>query len=283
VSDDGVAGPGARAGVTGLESLAGRRLGPASFALEAGRVADYVAATRDDPGRWVDAAPPGIAGVALFAVAPLLLDQPELSGLAVVHGDQTFDWHGPAAIGSAWDVTGTVTRVRERGGVAFVGFDLEAVDAAGPAVTGSSTFVVGPRPAPAPEEPEPDYAAAGVNDDPGSADDPVRRSASRLDLVRYAGVSHDWNPIHWDHATEVGAGLPGVIVHGLLVAAWAWSVAAAGVPGPAPLASSRVRFRAPLRPGTQASVTTQKTPGGAAIEVAAGDVTVASVTVSYRE
>ncbi|MBH0779437.1 MaoC family dehydratase N-terminal domain-containing protein [Nocardia sp. NEAU-351] len=39
---------------------------------------------------------------------------------------------------------------------------------------------------------------------------------SRGDLVNYAGVSGDGNPIHWnDHIAEL-AGLPGVIAHGML-------------------------------------------------------------------
>ncbi|NIP92489.1 MAG: hypothetical protein GWO24_03050, partial [Akkermansiaceae bacterium] len=54
----------------------------------------------------------------------------------------------------------------------------------------------------------------------GSEIAPLLKSASRADLVRYAGITRDFNPIHWDHEAAVEAGLPGVIVHGLLMASW---------------------------------------------------------------
>lgn len=39
----------------------------------------------------------------------------------------------------------------------------------------------------------------------------VRRS----DLVRYAGASGDFNPIHWSDRVATAVGLPGVIAHGM--------------------------------------------------------------------
>lgn len=39
---------------------------------------------------------------------------------------------------------------------------------------------------------------------------------TRADLVRYAGASGDFNPIHWSEATAQAAELPGVIAHGML-------------------------------------------------------------------
>lgn len=41
--------------------------------------------------------------------------------------------------------------------------------------------------------------------------DPV----SRLDLIKYAGASGDFNPIHTIDAEAEGAGLPGIIAHGM--------------------------------------------------------------------
>lgn len=40
---------------------------------------------------------------------------------------------------------------------------------------------------------------------------------SRADLVRYAGASHDFNPLHWSPRIAAAAGLPGVIAHGTLL------------------------------------------------------------------
>ncbi|MBT2570716.1 MaoC/PaaZ C-terminal domain-containing protein [Planococcus sp. ISL-110] len=38
---------------------------------------------------------------------------------------------------------------------------------------------------------------------------------SRLDLIKYAGASGDFNPIHTIDAEAEGAGLPGIIAHGM--------------------------------------------------------------------
>ena len=45
----------------------------------------------------------------------------------------------------------------------------------------------------------------------------VRRS----DLVRYAGASGDFNPIHWSDRVATAVGLPGVIAHGMFTLALA--------------------------------------------------------------
>lgn len=39
---------------------------------------------------------------------------------------------------------------------------------------------------------------------------------TRADLVRYAGASGDFNPIHWSESTARQVDLPGVIAHGML-------------------------------------------------------------------
>jgi acyl dehydratase len=39
---------------------------------------------------------------------------------------------------------------------------------------------------------------------------------TRADLVRYAGASGDFNPIHWSESTARSVDLPGVIAHGML-------------------------------------------------------------------
>ena len=47
----------------------------------------------------------------------------------------------------------------------------------------------------------------------------LRRSIELRTLVRYAGASGDFNPIHYDEAYAVAAGLDGVIGHGMLAMA----------------------------------------------------------------
>lgn len=50
---------------------------------------------------------------------------------------------------------------------------------------------------------------------------PMDLVVTRADLVRYAGASLDFNPIHWNERTAVEVGLPGVIAHGM------WTMGAA--------------------------------------------------------
>ncbi|MEH0927881.1 MaoC family dehydratase [Micromonospora sp. CPCC 205558] len=42
---------------------------------------------------------------------------------------------------------------------------------------------------------------------------------TRADLVRYAGASGDFNPIHWSDRVATKVGLPGVIAHGMFTMA----------------------------------------------------------------
>jgi acyl dehydratase len=44
---------------------------------------------------------------------------------------------------------------------------------------------------------------------------------TRADLVRYAGASGDFNPIHWSDRVATQVGLPGVIAHGMYTLALA--------------------------------------------------------------
>ena len=42
------------------------------------------------------------------------------------------------------------------------------------------------------------------------------RTLERVDLVRYAGASGDFNPIHFSDGAAAALGLPDVIAHGML-------------------------------------------------------------------
>lgn len=245
-----------------MPDLEGRTFGPKGLAVTADRVGAYLEATGDQVDRWVDHAPPGFASAALFAVAPDLLAL--LAGRSVVHGEQTFDWQRPLQIGASLDVVGTVTRFRERGGVVYVSFDLTAGDASGEFMRGTSLFLLSGEAPPLDSEPVEHEPAHDDDGAPGSGE----RSASRATLVRYAAATGDWNPVHWDHDAAVGAGFPGVVVHGLLQAAWALQAASAYRAGPHPVRAARFRFRAPLPPARPVEV-----KGEAAAEVVSVAVT----------
>ncbi|GAA5122128.1 MaoC/PaaZ C-terminal domain-containing protein [Haloechinothrix salitolerans] len=50
---------------------------------------------------------------------------------------------------------------------------------------------------------------------------PLAVDVTRADLVRYAGASLDFNPIHWSDRVATSVGLPGVIAHGMYTMALA--------------------------------------------------------------
>jgi acyl dehydratase len=56
---------------------------------------------------------------------------------------------------------------------------------------------------------------------PGDELDPKTYAVRRSDLVRYAGASGDFNPIHWSDRVATAVGLPGVIAHGMFTMALA--------------------------------------------------------------
>ena len=55
----------------------------------------------------------------------------------------------------------------------------------------------------------------------GDALEPQTYAVRRADLVRYAGASGDFNPIHWSDRVATSVGLPGVIAHGMFTMALA--------------------------------------------------------------
>ena len=249
-----------------LEDLAGKTYGPVTREISAAKVAEYVDATGDQRDRWCRHAPPSYAGALLFVLAPRFLFSDEVLPYTkvLVHSEQQFRWHGPLTIGDEVTVTAEVSRVRVRGSMHFVEFTAWAANAAGRVLESESTFVMGAEgaPDPAPEEVEPPVGAAAGGDMvrqfetggvPGVLPS-VTKSASRMDLVRYAAASGDFNPIHYDHETGRAAGFEGVMVHGLLMGAWAAQLAAATTGRPDPLADLRLRFKNALRPAVAATV-----------------------------
>jgi acyl dehydratase len=257
--------------------LLDQTFGPQQFRVCVENVADFVRATGDDLDRWEVAAPPGFMAAALFVVASDLLRQ--LSDQAVIHGEQVFTWHRRLGIESELDVTGKVSRVRDRNGVEFVGFNVDVVDDTGPVADASSLFLVSPRSVGGEE--------VGERVEPHPEDDgspgPGQVGVSRAGLVRYAAATRDWNPIHWDHDAAVAAGLPGVVAHGLLQSAWALAAASRLRPGDAPLRSARLRFRKPLLPATPVSLGIEESGDGAVVAVEANGVEYVNARIELSE
>jgi acyl dehydratase len=71
---------------------------------------------------------------------------------------------------------------------------------------------------------------------------PVRR----VDLVRYAGASGDFNVIHWNERAARSVGLPDVIAHGMFTMALAVRVVTDWVGDPGAVVEYGVRFTRPV-------------------------------------
>ncbi len=259
-----------------LGELAGSEFGPRTLHVSPDGVADFVAATGDDAERWTEFAPPGFMSVALFAVAPDLLGL--LYEHSVIHGDQSFTWHRPFAIGTELSVSGVVTRSRERGGVYFITFEMEVKDSDGVVAAGSAGFLAAGEAAAtsSSEQAEPEATDDGS---PGQG----QKAASRGDLVRYAAATRDWNPIHWDHDAAVEAGLPGVVAHGLLQASWALVEASATRTGDRPLALAKIRFRSPLPPATPVDVASSQDGSTCSVVLSGQDVEYLSARIELAD
>ncbi|HEX6472486.1 MAG TPA: MaoC family dehydratase [Streptosporangiaceae bacterium] len=64
----------------------------------------------------------------------------------------------------------------------------------------------------------------------------------RLDLVKYAGASGDFNPIHWRESFATSVGLPNVIAHGMFTMAQAGRYVTDWAGDPAAVVDFGVRF-----------------------------------------
>jgi acyl dehydratase len=247
--------------------LQGQDIGPVEVAVTADRVALYADTTGDDPAKWLEQAPPGFGSVLLFGVADEFLYDPKIVPFTrtLLHLDQSFTYLSPISVDSTLAVAGNVTRVRQRADSYFVTFTAEAKDGDVTVMESTSTFVLSDR---RPEstvqsEEEPPVRERGVNE--GSL-----RSASRHDLVRYAAATRDFNPLHWDHGFAVDAGLPGTVVHGLLMYAWLMQEVSQAADGRAILAA-KIRFRSALKPGQQAALSAVLTGDTVKIELVHAD------------
>ena len=68
----------------------------------------------------------------------------------------------------------------------------------------------------------------------------------RADLVRYAGASGDFNPIHWNERFAREVGLPDVIAHGMLTMALAARAVTDWTGDPGSVVDYTVRFTRPV-------------------------------------
>ncbi|MGM7777524.1 MaoC family dehydratase [Arthrobacter sp. KNU-44] len=87
---------------------------------------------------------------------------------------------------------------------------------------------------------------------------------TRQDLVKYAGASGDFNPIHWNESFATGVELPGVIAHGMFTMGSAVQLVSDWAGDPAAVIDYQTRFTKPVL----VTDTTGTSEPGAVIEVA---------------
>jgi acyl dehydratase len=76
--------------------------------------------------------------------------------------------------------------------------------------------------------------------------EPQTFRVTRADLVRYAGASGDFNPIHWSERIATEVGLPGVIAHGMFTMALVGRAVTGWAGAPDAVVEFGVRFARPV-------------------------------------
>src|SRR5690606_16276525 len=71
---------------------------------------------------------------------------------------------------------------------------------------------------------------------------PVDYPVRRVDLIKYAGASGDFNPIHWNERFAKAVGLPDVIAHGMFTMAQAGRFVCDWAGDPGAIVDFGVRF-----------------------------------------
>jgi acyl dehydratase len=211
-----------------------------------------------------------------FRAGAMVSGDPEL-GLdysRVVHGEQAFTYRRPVRAGDRLLATARVAAIETRGRHELLTIatrigteDGEPVCEAtsllisrGTGVEGGARSGAAPATAQGSDEiadsqamangPRRSVAGVAVGDGIGELREPIER----LDLIRYAGASSDFNIIHWSDEAATAVGLPGVIAHGMYSMGVAARLVAGWAGDPAALRRLRVRFAAMIRPGQTLSV-----------------------------
>ncbi|GHD52716.1 acyl dehydratase [Mycetocola manganoxydans] len=101
-------------------------------------------------------------------------------------------------------------------------------------------------------------------------------SLTRDSLVRYAGASGDFNPIHYRDDVAASVGLPGVLAHGMLTMGFAVQPVVDWAGDPARVVDYQVKFTRPVvvDPETGALVTVVAKVGALTETTARIDLTV---------
>jgi acyl dehydratase len=104
----------------------------------------------------------------------------------------------------------------------------------------------------------------------------------RARLVRYAGASGDFNPIHWNDAFAAEVGLPGVIAHGMFTMGAAVALVEDWAGDPGAVVDYQARFTRPVPVPNPGVATLEVTGTVGAVDAEAGTVRV-DLTVTFED
>lgn len=102
-----------------------------------------------------------------------------------------------------------------------------------------------------------DFSTLAVGDSIGERTITVNRA----DLVRYAGASGDFNPIHWNERFARDVELPGVIAHGMFTMGAAVQLVTDWAGDPGAVVDYQTRFTKPVVVEDVPGVTPTDAPG----------------------
>ena len=220
--------------------------------VEARRIQAYVAATNDDSprARAGEVAPP------VFAIVPAwqrLQESaasvaPEEARSFVVHGEQDIFIHHPIEAGMELRTRAAPIGVHVKDSGTTVVLKTESRDGGGRLLNEQyvTEFYRGVSGGEGGGETAPDHRAPD-----GEPDAELTYQVDEDQTYRYSEASGDDHDIHLEEQAARAAGLPGIIVHGLCLMAFAGRavLASQGRDDPAAVERLAVRFSRPMRPG----------------------------------
>ncbi|MFZ4893848.1 MaoC family dehydratase [Plantibacter sp. Mn2098] len=105
---------------------------------------------------------------------------------------------------------------------------------------------------------------------------------SRDSLVRYAGASGDFNPIHYRDDVATSVGLPGVLAHGMLTMGLAVQPVVDWIGDPAKVLDYQVRFTRPVLVDAQSGATLHISAKAGKVDADAGTARI-DLTVTFAD
>ncbi|RRD43797.1 MaoC/PaaZ C-terminal domain-containing protein [Buchananella hordeovulneris] len=254
------------------------------------------------------AAPTFVAIVAQRAEAAVVAD-PEvgIDFARVLHAAEVIALHEPIRAGDKLQAEPRIKRLLSRAGTTTLTTETTVTGPRGLAAVVTSTLAMLP-PAAAPEPPtappsqagEGECAAAALTAAsltpvtlavPSRATNPTgfetTAAVHLTHVVRYAGASGDFNPIHHNPVAARLAGLPGTIAHGMLTLALAANAAEAWAGAPGAVQEVRANFTGmvPIAPERATDLALAGTASGAKVNLSvtcAGEAVLGRAIVTLR-